>query len=128
MDFKIITEELNNLMWLIIMIPDVFKKYLVFESPEIENFDIGLKSFWLKIKIKEQEQKNSVFPDDEYFKTLRETYFVSKYKPVRENGFILKKINKVNICKPQNFIGEVFDDLSYSFLIKKSINNSSLRP
>ncbi|MDD3895255.1 MAG: hypothetical protein PHU36_09615 [Syntrophomonadaceae bacterium] len=119
---QVFTEELSNLMIIIILIPDIFKKILIFESDEIDDFDIGFEEFWLKIK-KGKNYDYARFLSDQFFINLREIYSISTSEILECDQFDVKHFGRTLIGKARNGDGTIYIEGCYKDKILKVLNH-----
>ena len=102
---KLITINQSNILDLVVSKPEMFKDYIIFEAEGNENFDIGLKEFWLKVKLSELDI--SVFSE----------------KPGEEDDYILVYNKPFSLQKPK-FIndGAVNEAGCYKYRIIEKLN------
>ena len=116
-----------NLMSYILFMPKKFKDVLIFTPTEtdwpysIEDFDIGFKSFYLKVDV--NYKLPSIYEAEESFKKglsfVESTVEVSINPLEPSDGFLFAKIDKLMIAKPKDLNGNIVEDLCYR---KKILN------
>lgn len=113
---KIMSFEQSKLMTLITHIPDLFLPVLIFESDEIEGFDIGYTDFWLITKA--DDWGNIRIGTDEYFEHLRNIYSISIVEPDHKAGYFVKYYQGCLIQKPTILNGGIDESLAYKPIIE----------
>jgi hypothetical protein len=108
--------EHSKLMNLITYVPELFLPVLIFESDEIEDFDIGYNDFWLKSKA--HDWGNIKLGTDDFFDHLRKIYSISVIEPEYENGDWVKFHKKCLIQKPRFTDGTIDESTCYKRIIK----------
>lgn len=116
---SVMTIETFNLMQLICLIPEMFKSVLIFESDEIEDFDIGLEEFWLSVK---QDIEWQSFPNrSDYFKG-KYAVFTKESEFVATEGVRLFHYKKTLIQKPKYKDGIIDEEGVYNKRIRKMLS------
>ncbi len=123
-DFK--TYVILNLM---VLMPDKFQNIIIWESNEIENFDIGFKDFYLVTKedIETQEWNLAVEPDETVQK-MRQKYFVYTEKPeINEKNYKVEFFKSTLVSKPFTLLGGDVDDQTrtYNTAIKEVLRKNN---
>jgi hypothetical protein len=123
-DFE--TIQILNMM---LFAPELFEHVMIFESDEIENFDIGFVDFYLKDNENIQiEVEDWACETTEALNNLRskiiKKYTVHLQMPKTEDKVIFIKGRKVG--KIQNMLGQVESDpeLNYGERIKKHLETT----
>ena len=121
----ILDAKAQELLGLMSIIPDIFKDILIFESDEIEDFDIGFCSFYL-ISRKDIIVNGHEFFEDPYMcaERLREKYSISFEGPnvgIQENLYDVTFFERHIISKPKNLLGDVEEELAIRPKIEKGL-------
>lgn len=96
---KIQTIDQAYLMAIVLLAPNLFKNYIIFESDEIEDFDVGMKELWLK-----------TIPEEI---NTQKRWKVFGSKPKEEDGCIITHHEKVLFQKPKFLNGKIDEQSCY---------------
>lgn len=96
---KLQTIDQATFMAIVLLVPCKFKDFLIFESNEISDFDVGIKEFWLK-----------TIPE-EFNTQKRWEVFCSKQK--EGDGFIITHHKQVLFQKPKFLNGKIDEQSCY---------------
>ncbi len=112
--WRVQSVENANLMEIVVLIPEIFLEFIIWEYPEIEHFDIGLESLWLKCR---QNEIN-----------VMKKYSVHKTEPDPEEDCVIKYFDKFYLHKATYPDGTLTLDMSYKERILRKLNPPTFVP
>ena len=107
------TIDQSNLIAIVVLVPNIFKDYIIFESDEIEDFDVGLREFWLKTNLNE-------------INTMKRWEVFSR-KPKEQEGCLITHSKQVLYEKPKTLNGEIDEPACYMYRIKHNLDEYGIK-